>query len=119
MIIIIMNKDVPILRVEKDRMKISSQWIGDKNSLNLSKTFIAKCRKIFPENISIENFNDFLESRCIDKRRKDMDYWLRYYDIPSYNPFWICKKTHGSIPTDFIWMKFDDEKLVFSDVKFG
>ena len=118
MIITILNKDIPILRIEKEKMNVTSQWITTKNIQEFDKTFIAKCRKLFPENISFKNFNDFLESRCLDKRRKDMDYWLKYYDIPSYNPFWICKKTHGVIPTDFIWMKFDDEKLVFSDVKF-
>lgn len=72
---------------------------------------------IMPNNITLKRMNQFIESRAPERTRPDMPLLLKKYDIPSYNPYWFCKKSHGRSMTDFLWVKFDNEEIDFNDIR--
>lgn len=107
---IIMNKDNPILDVKYDLTKAESKWLGEKH--------IKIPRGMFPENITVKNISAFCESRQPPRTRVDIDRILKEkYDMREYLPMQMCKKSHGITMSDFLWMKFDDEEIMYEDVR--
>ena len=107
---IIMNKNNPILDVKYDLTKAESKWLGEKH--------IKIPRGMFPENITVKNISAFCESRQPPRTRVDIDRILREkYDMREYLPMQMCKKSHGITMSDFLWMKFDDEDIMYEDVR--
>lgn len=62
------------------------------------------------ENPSIQDFENFLESRCFPKTRRNCKQLLRDLDVPYYSPILIVQKTHGRQYEDFSWIRFKGEK---------
>ena len=72
---------------------------------------------IYPENITINSFNDFLESRLPDKTRSDIDDILKRYGLRFFNPIQMCMKSYGRNMSDFLWLRFNDKKETFADIR--
>lgn len=64
-----------------------------------------------------KKLEEFLCSRLPDRRRKDMDRILKNYGLTYFNPYDMCRKSHGRNMTDFVWIKYDDEELKFNDIR--
>lgn len=60
---------------------------------------------------------EFLENRWFERGRPDVPWQLEGLGLTEYNPWEIVKKTHGVMFEDFIWVRFEGEKLVWEDVK--
>lgn len=69
------------------------------------------------DNPTLEQLYDFIESRCMDRRRTQMPKYLEVLGLAEYNPYEIVKKTHGVMWEDFLWMKFPNENITWEDVK--
>ena len=109
----IMSKDTPILLITKTNpVTITSKVLNP-----LDAFLRIKLDKLLPDKISIKNFENFLESRCPNKSREDLDYILKWLKLRSYNPYWICRKTHAVSMSDFIWIKYEDEDITYDDVR--
>lgn len=67
--------------------------------------------------ITVARVYDFLESRCMDKNRKQLPEYLKELKLEEYNPWEIVKITHGTMWEDFLWLKFEGESLEWEDVK--
>lgn len=61
----------------------------------------------------------FLEERCWDRNRPDIDRILRYLGLQVYDPLSIVMKTHGLKYCDYLWLKFDtdDKDLTYDKIK--
>lgn len=59
----------------------------------------------------------FLESRCFENARPDIDKILAAHGMTSNNPYEWCRKTHGVMYNDFWWIKFRDEDITWNDVR--
>ncbi len=70
------------------------------------------------DKISRFEFGEILEDRCWDKHRPDIDQILESLGIEGYNPYEICKRTHGKMVQDKIWFRFPGEILSFEDLKY-
>ena len=66
--------------------------------------------------INLERVCKFLESRCYCRNYADIDTVLKVYGLSEYNPWEMVKQNHGHMPDDFIWIKFPNENLTWSDV---
>lgn len=66
---------------------------------------------------SDETLRDFFEKRHAPKFRFN-DFIRNEYDIKEYNAEQMTRISHGAMPTDSIWCKFDTdpEDLTFADV---
>lgn len=49
---------------------------------------------------TIQDFEDFLESRCFPRTRDRLKLHLRELGLDYYDPYAICKKTHGCLEGD-------------------
>lgn len=56
-------------------------------------------------------FGQILRDRCWDENRPDIDVLLAKIGLYEYNPYEICKKTHGKMAQDRTWFKFDGETI--------
>ena len=59
------------------------------------------------ENPTIEDYNEFLESRCFPRTRDKMKLVLRDLGIPFYDPYLIIQKTEGRMAEDDFWLKIE------------
>jgi hypothetical protein len=65
----------------------------------------------------IERVYQFLENRWFERSRPDISELLFHLGFEEYNPWEIVKKTHGVMFEDFIWVRFEGEKITWKDVK--
>lgn len=72
----------------------------------------------YSDKISRFEFGEILEDRCWDKHRPDIDQILESLGIDEFNPYEICKRTHGKMMQDKIWFRFPGEILKFEDLKY-
>lgn len=67
---------------------------------------------------TIKDFEEFLESRCFPRERRNCAQLLADLGLSHYWPLDIVLKTHGRQLEDFCWIKFDGEKLDYErDIK--
>lgn len=57
------------------------------------------------ENPTWEDFQIFLEDRCLPRTRFGLKEILRDMDVPFYDPLLIIEKTQGRMAGDNQWMK--------------
>ena len=75
-------------------------------------------KQIFPGNtISLYELGDIMTWRCWDKNRENIEKYLFKLGLTEFNPYKICRKTHGAMFQDKIWFKYEGEKLTWEDVK--
>lgn len=72
---------------------------------------------LYSSAITMEQLNDFFESRCVPRTRVNIDELLDKMGLPFYHPLSIIQKTHGLITDDFIWIKFDGEAIDYDDIR--
>lgn len=57
-----------------------------------------------------EDFNNFLEERCIPRSRSGLREYLEAIGIEEYNPIEIIKKTNGKMAEDYQWLELEEVK---------
>lgn len=63
--------------------------------------------------------NQFFEERCFEECNASKDIFLKDLGLESYNPWDIVRKTHGFLWDDYMWIRFEGEKLTWEDVNLG
>lgn len=67
---------------------------------------------------TINDFEEFLESRCFPKERRNCKQLLDDVGLINYSPLLIVQKTHGVQLEDYSWIKFKGEELDYEkDIK--
>ena len=95
--------------------EIGSVHIGDKTvSIERFDTHPVK-QIFFADEIPRFVFGQILKTRCWDEHRPDIDKLLGIIGLDDYNPYEICKKTHGRMVQDKTWFRFEGENLKFKD----
>ena len=75
-------------------------------------------KQLFCKNeISLFELGEIFKWRCWDENRENMEKYLYKLGIHEFNPYKICRKTHGVMYQDKIWFKFKGEELAWDDVK--
>ncbi len=69
------------------------------------------------DNPSVEQVYEFLESRCMDRHRTQLEEYLNDLGLSEYNPYEIVRITHGIMWEDFMWLKFPNENINWKEVK--
>ena len=66
-------------------------------------------RKAFgtKKEVTFEDFEEFLKSRCFPETRDNMKLMLRSLNIPFYDPFMIVEKTEGRMAEDNYWIRIE------------
>lgn len=69
------------------------------------------------DSISIFELGEILKWRCWDEHRENIEKYLFKLGLTEFNPYKICRKTHGVMFQDKIWFKYNGETLSWNDVK--
>ena len=90
---------------------ISSVVTGEKK-VHIDRFILHPVKQIFyKDDITRFEFGEILTNRCWDRSREDIDTLLQLIGLNEYNPYEICKRTHGKMAQDDTWFKFDGETL--------
>lgn len=60
---------------------------------------------------------EILSWRCWAKNRENIEKYLFKLGLTEFQPYKICRKTHGVMYQDKIWFKYEGETLSWEDVK--
>lgn len=75
-------------------------------------------KQIFAKDeIPLFELGEILTWRCWDKKRENIEKYLFKLGLTEFNPYKICRKTHGVMFQDKIWFKYEGENLTWDDVK--
>jgi DNA-binding XRE family transcriptional regulator len=61
------------------------------------------------EEPTYEQYEEFIESRCIPRNRDKIKLVLRELDLPFYDPMLIIEKTQGKMVDDEFWIEVENE----------
>ena len=96
---------------------ISSVSVGEK-TVHIDRFVLHPVKQIFcKDDITRFEFGEILKSRCWDESRPDMNDLLSLIGLNEFNPYEICKKTHGKMVQDDTWFKFEGETLTYKMLK--
>ena len=108
------------------RKNFSVYWADEKtadvklgeNTVSITKYTSNPAKQIFSkEEIPLFELNEILKWRCWDSHRENIEKYLYKIGLTDYDPYKICRKTHGVMAQDKIWFKFEGENLSWMDVK--
>jgi len=90
----------------------------NENKVQIKRYTTNPIKQIFPreEMLSFE-VGEILTSRCWDKNRENIEKYLYKLGLTEFNPYKICRKTHGTMAQDKIWFKYGDENITWENVK--
>jgi putative transcriptional regulator len=95
-----MCKDVVIADVVVDRLNRKIHCVNYTDDIILRPFG----RRTTP---TLEDFADFLESRCFPRERRNCEQLLSDLGLKEYVPLSIVEKTHGRQLEDYCWIQFE------------
>ncbi len=72
----------------------------------------------YADKLSRYEFGSILADRCWDKNRPDIKKLLALIGLDEYNPYEICKRTHGKMLQDHIWFRFPGELYTYEEIRY-
>ncbi|MBR1622773.1 MAG: hypothetical protein IJ675_02530, partial [Pseudobutyrivibrio sp.] len=70
----------------------------------------------YKDKITRFEFGEILRLRCWDEHRPDLKTLLSLIGLEEYNPYAICRMTHGKMVQDKTWFKFEGETISYADL---
>lgn len=90
---------------------IASVKVGDKE-VYADRFILHPVKQIFyADKVPRFIFGQILKDRCFDENRADCKSILHSIGLNEYNPYEICKITHGKMVQDKTWFKFEGETM--------
>jgi len=72
----------------------------------------------YNEKITRFELGEILTDRCWDPKRPDINRILELMGLDEFNPYEICRRTHGRMYQDNIWFRFPGEKITFEELNY-
>ena len=111
--------DFPDFYLMWEDEKIGRVHVG-KTEVTIDRYVLHPVKQIFYANIiSRFEFGEILRSRCWSEQRPDSYQMLRMLGLEEYNPYKICRLTHGKMVQDKTWFKFVGENMTYCDFSRG
>lgn len=92
----------------------NSELVADvdvqRKNVNIRRYTFHPAKQIFyADELPRHKLGEILELRCWDKDRVDINDCLNKIGLCEYNPYEICRRTHGITYADRIWFRYDGE----------
>ena len=107
-------------------MKFSVYWENEKTAdvdVQTSRVYIKRyilhpVKQIFcKDEMTRYELGVILKSRCWDEHRDGLKSYLDKMGLDEFNPYKICRYTHGVMFQDKTWFLFEGENLTWDDVR--
>ena len=106
-----MCKDAVMADVIVDRLNLRVTCVNHTEDI----TLLPFGRRTSP---TMEDFANFLLSRCFPRERRNCEQLLGDLGLDHYTPIGIVRKTHGRQLEDYCWIRFEGEDLEYErDIK--
>ena len=90
----------------------------DEKDIHIKRYTTNPAKQIFfSDKISNYELGEILTWRCWDKNRENIEKYLYELGLTEFNPYKICRKTHGVMYQDKIWFRFEGEIINWKDIK--
>jgi hypothetical protein len=108
-----------------DKLEFSVFWENEKtadvcadvNTVSIKRYVIHPVKQIFcKDTMTRYELGQILRTRCWDEHREGLPRLLKALGLSEYNPYEICRKTHGVMYQDKIWFRYKGENLTYEDV---
>jgi len=100
--------------------EVISSVTVDEKEIHADRFILHPAKQIFyADTIPRFVFGQILKDRCFDEKRTDADKLLNALGLSEYNPYEICKKTHGKMIQDKTWFKFEGETINYKTLTGG
>lgn len=90
---------------------VSDVEVGDTTAKIRRYTTHPAKQIFYADEIPRYKLGEILELRCWDRNRADIDECLKKLGLIEYNPYEICRKTHGITYADKLWFRFEGESF--------
>lgn len=98
--------------------KTADVTVGE-NSVEVKRYSTSPAKQLFyKDRITRYELGEILRLRCWDENRDHLERYLNAIGLREFDPYKICRKTHGVMVQDPIWFCFEGEDLRYEDVKF-
>ena len=95
---------------------VASVQVGE-TVVSIQRFDLNPIKQIFyKDEISRFEFGEILKLRCWDEHRADIKDILKRIGLDEFNPYKICRITHGKMVQDKTWFKFDGETICYADL---
>lgn len=95
---------------------IASVHVGD-TTVHIQRFNLNPIKQIFyMDELSRFEFGEILRLRCWDEHRPDIKVILSIIGLDEFNPYKICRITHGKMVQDKTWFKFEGETICYADL---
>ncbi|MBR4600362.1 MAG: hypothetical protein IKO39_09985 [Treponema sp.] len=92
--------------------------IFTKNTALIKRYTQNPVKQIFAKDeLPLFELGEIIKLRCWDENRDNLEKYLHKLGLSEYNPYEICRKTHGVMFQDKTWFKYEGETLTWDDVK--
>ncbi len=71
----------------------------------------------YADRISRYKLGEILRDRCWSEQRNDLPVLLANLGLTEFNPYEICRVTHGKMYQDNIWFRYPGEMITYDEVK--
>ena len=102
---------------DKDDLLADVHMDTDRNESSIKRYVLDARQPFMAPREDIPYIYDFLESRCFENSRPDLPKILAAHGMTENNPYEWCRKGHGVMYNDYLWLKFPGESLTWKDVK--
>lgn len=99
--------------------ELTAEVITEKSRVYIKRYTTHPAKQLFcKDEITRFELGQVLELRCWDRNRANLNLYLEELGVKEFNPYEICRRTHGVMVQDFIWFQFEGENLTFEEVRF-
>ncbi len=110
------DKVIPDFLLMWEDEVIASVHVGE-TMVDIERFDLNPIKQIFyKDKISRFEFGEILRRRCWDEHRADINEILKFIGLDEFNPYKICRITHGKMVQDKTWFKFEGETICYADL---
>jgi hypothetical protein len=116
---------ISIMEETQNILEFSVMWenektadvYADNSTVSIKRYVIHPVKQIFcKDSMTRYELGQILRTRCWDEHRDGLPRLLAALGVSEYNPYDICRKTHGVMYQDKIWFRYKGEDLTYEDV---
>jgi hypothetical protein len=90
---------------------------ADNSQVTIKRYTLHPAKQIFcKDKMTRYELGQIMKTRCWDEHRAGLERLLAALGLTEYNPYEICRKTHGVMYQDKIWFCYEGEQLSYEDV---
>lgn len=112
--------------LEQSELFFESYWKNEKTAsvrvlgqnVYIERYILHPIKQIFyKDRMTRYELGEILKNRCWSEKRHDLPVIMEKLGLSEFNPYEICRITHGKMYQDHIWFRYPGELINYEDIK--